>query len=86
MREQPRHSTPEQCRGEVGLKAKDDFDIEIQDGNVVLKPHRRRLYRLEDLVRRITPKHVYREIAMHRARLDPTHPLDPYHPLFGFAR
>lgn len=47
---------------QVGLKAQDDLDIEVQDGNVVLKPHLRRVYRLEDLVKQITPKNVHGEI------------------------
>ncbi len=45
-----------------GLKAQDDLDIEVQDGNVVLKPHLRRVYRLEDLVKQITPKNMHGEI------------------------
>ncbi len=47
---------------QVGLKAQDDLDIEVQDGNVLLKPHIRRVYRLEDLVKQITPKNVHGEI------------------------
>ncbi|OQW36949.1 MAG: hypothetical protein A4E19_14535 [Nitrospira sp. SG-bin1] len=46
----------------VGLKAQDDLEIEVQDGNVVLKPQLRRVYRLEDLVKRITLKNLHREI------------------------
>lgn len=34
----------------------------MQDGNVVLKTHFRRVYRLEDLVEHITPKNVHGEI------------------------
>ncbi len=47
---------------QVGLKAQDDLDIEVQDGNVLLKPHIRRVYRLEDLVKQRTPKNVHGEI------------------------
>ena len=53
---------PKSVAVQVGLKAQDDLDIEVQDGNVVLKPCLRRVYRLEDLVKRITPKNVHREI------------------------
>lgn len=53
---------PKSVAVQVGLKAQDDLDIEVQDGNVVLKPHLRRVYRLEDLVKRITPKNVHGEI------------------------
>jgi antitoxin MazE len=53
---------PKSVATQVGLKAKDDLEIEVQEGNVVLKPHIRRVYRLEDLVKRITPKNVHREV------------------------
>ncbi|MDR4466870.1 MAG: AbrB/MazE/SpoVT family DNA-binding domain-containing protein [Nitrospira sp.] len=47
---------------QVELKAQDDLEIEVQDGNVVLKPHPQRVYRLDDLVKRITSKNVHGEI------------------------
>lgn len=47
---------PKSVAVRVGLKAQDDLEIEVQDGNVVLKPHLRRVYQHEDLVKRITPK------------------------------
>jgi antitoxin MazE len=53
---------PKSVAVQVGLKAQDDLDIEVQDGNVVLKPHLRRVYRLEDLIKRISPKNVHGEI------------------------
>lgn len=53
---------PKSVAVQIGLKAQDDLDIEVQDGNVVLKPHLRRVYRLEDLVKQITPKNVHGEI------------------------
>ena len=53
---------PKSVAVQVGLKAQDDLDIEVQDDNVVLKPHLRRVYRLEDLVKRISPKNVHGEI------------------------
>jgi len=53
---------PKSVAVQVGLKAQDDLDIEVQDGNVVLKPHLRRVYHLEDLVKRISPKNVHGEI------------------------
>ncbi|BFU90236.1 MAG TPA: AbrB/MazE/SpoVT family DNA-binding domain-containing protein [Nitrospira sp.] len=53
---------PKSVAAQVGLKAHDDLEIEVQDGNVVLKPHLRRVYRLEDLVKQITPKNVHGEI------------------------
>lgn len=53
---------PKSVAVQVGLKAKDDLEIEVQEGNVVLKPHLRRVYRLEDLVKQITPQNVHDEI------------------------
>lgn len=53
---------PKSVAVQVGLKAQDDLEIEVQDGNVVLKPQLRRVYRLDDLVKRITPKNLHSEI------------------------
>lgn len=53
---------PKSVATQVGLKPQDDLEIEVQDGNVVLKPHLRRTYRLDDLVKRITRKNVHGEI------------------------
>jgi len=53
---------PKSVALQVGLKEQDDLEIEVQDGNIVLKPHVRRVYRLEDLVKQITPKNVHGEI------------------------
>ena len=52
---------PKTVATQVGLKAHDDLEIEVQDGNVVLKPQLRRVYRLDDLVKRITKKNVHTE-------------------------
>lgn len=53
---------PKSVAQQVGLKEQDDLEIEVQDGNVILKPHVRRVYRLEDLVKQITRKNVHGEI------------------------
>ncbi len=53
---------PKSVAIQVGLKAQDDLGIEVQDGNVVLKPQLRRVYHLDDLVNRITPKNLHTEI------------------------
>ena len=53
---------PKSVAVQLGLKAQDDLDIEVRDGNVLLKPHLQRVYRLEDLVKRISPKNVHGEI------------------------
>ncbi len=53
---------PKSVAQQVGLQEQDDLDIEVQDGNVVLKPNLRRVYRLEDLVKLITRKNVHGEV------------------------
>jgi antitoxin MazE len=50
---------PKTVAVQVGLKAKDDLEIEVREGAVVLKPHLRRVYQLDDLVRRITSRNVH---------------------------
>jgi antitoxin MazE len=57
---------PKSVAAQVGLKAQDDLEIIVSDGNVVLKPHIRRVYRLEDLVKGITSKNVHGEIEVGR--------------------
>lgn len=52
---------PKSVATQIGLKAQDDLDIEVRDGNVVLKPQLRWVYRLDDLLRRITKKNVHNE-------------------------
>jgi antitoxin MazE len=53
---------PKSVAVQVGLKAHDALDIEVEEGNVVLKPHLRRVYRLEDLVKQITTKNRHDEL------------------------
>jgi antitoxin MazE len=53
---------PKTVATQVGIKAQDDLEIEVQDGNVVLKPHLRRVYRLDDLIKRINKKNMHHEI------------------------
>jgi len=53
---------PKSIAQQAGLKVKDDLDIEVRKGALVLTPHLRRVYRLDDLVKRITPRNVHMEI------------------------
>ncbi len=53
---------PKSVATQVGIKAQDDLEIEVQDGTVVLIPHLRRVYRLDELVKRITRKNIHGEI------------------------
>lgn len=53
---------PKSVATQVGLKPQDHLEIEVQDGNVVLKPLVRRTYRLDDLVKGITPHNRHSEV------------------------
>jgi antitoxin MazE len=53
---------PKSIAQQAGLKVKDDLDIEVRKGALVLRPHLRRVYRLDDLVKRITQRNVHMEI------------------------
>ena len=53
---------PKSIAQQVGLKVKDDLDIEVRKGALVLRPHLRRVYRLEDLVKGMTSRNVHKEI------------------------
>lgn len=53
---------PKSVAMQIGLKAQDGLDIEVRDGNVVLKPQLRRVYRLDDLVQQITKKNIHHEV------------------------
>ena len=53
---------PKSLAEQAGIKVKDDLEIEVRKGALVLKPHLRRVYRLEDLVKRITPRNVHEEL------------------------
>lgn len=51
---------------QAGIKVKDGLDIEAREKVLVLSPHERRAYRLEDLTQRITPRNVHKELAFGR--------------------
>ena len=53
---------PKSIAQQAGLKVKDDLDIEVRKGTLVLRPHLRRVYRLEDLVKRMTPRNMHKEL------------------------
>lgn len=53
---------PKSIALQAGLKVKDALDIEVRKGTLVLRPHLRRVYRLEDLVKRMTPRNVHKEL------------------------
>jgi len=45
---------------------KDELDIEVRKETLVLKSHLRRVYRLKDLVKRITPRNLHEELDFGR--------------------
>ena len=53
---------PKGIAQQAGLKVNDDLDIEVKKGALILKPHLRPMYRLEDLLKRMTPENVHDEI------------------------
>jgi len=53
---------PKSIAQQAGLKVKDDLDIEVWKGELVLRPHLRQVYRLEDLLKRMTPRNVHKEL------------------------
>ena len=53
---------PKSLAEEAGLREKDPVDIEVREGALVVRPHLRRVYRLEELLKRITSRNVHHEI------------------------
>jgi len=52
---------PKRVAEEAGLREKDAVEIEVREGALVVRPHLRRVYRLEDLLKHITPRNVHEE-------------------------
>lgn len=52
---------PKRIADEAGLREKDVVEIEVRKGALVVRPHLRRVYRLEDLLKRITPRNTHDE-------------------------
>ena len=53
---------PRSFAAEVGVDAGTEVDLSIQDGDLVVKPVRRRTYQLKDLLRKITAKNLHGEV------------------------
>jgi antitoxin MazE len=54
---------PKGIAQQAGIKVNDDLEIEVKKGTLILKPHLRRVYRLEDLLKRMTPQNIHDEIG-----------------------
>ena len=53
---------PRSFAKEAGVAAGSEVDLSIQDGDLVVKPAKRRKYRLEELLLKITAKNVHAEV------------------------
>ncbi|MEK9140524.1 MAG: AbrB/MazE/SpoVT family DNA-binding domain-containing protein [Nitrospirota bacterium] len=53
---------PKRVAEEAGLREKDAVEIEVRKGTLVVRPHLRPAYRLEDLLKRITPRNVHQGV------------------------
>ncbi|MDO8834910.1 MAG: AbrB/MazE/SpoVT family DNA-binding domain-containing protein [Vicinamibacterales bacterium] len=46
----------------VGVDVGAEVALSVRDGDLIVRPTRRAKYRLDDLVRKITPKNLHREV------------------------
>lgn len=53
---------PRSFAEEAGVGVGSEVDLSIQDGDLLIKPARRRVYQLEELLRRITAKSLHCEV------------------------
>jgi len=53
---------PKRFAEEAGLREKDSVEIEVRKGTLVVRPYLRRVYRLEDLLKHITPRNIHEEV------------------------
>jgi antitoxin MazE len=58
---------PRSLAEEAGVGAGSAVELSIQDGNVVVKPARRKRYELKDLLRGITARNMHGEVDTGRA-------------------
>ena len=53
---------PRSFAHEAGVGVGSAVDLSMRDGDLVVRPARRRTYRLKDLLRRVTPKNLHAEV------------------------
>jgi antitoxin MazE len=53
---------PKGLAEEAGLEAGSFVDIKVKGGDLIVRPARRRKYRLSDLVKKIDSKNVHKEV------------------------
>jgi len=58
---------PRSFAQEVGVGAGSEVDLSVVGGDLVMRPSRRRTYRLRDLLRRVTAKNLHGEVDTGRS-------------------
>ena len=58
---------PRSFAQEVGVGAGSEVDLSVVGGDLVIRPSRRRTYRLKDLLRRVTAKNLHGEVDTGRS-------------------
>lgn len=53
---------PKTIAEEAGIEPGSVVQLSMKNGSLVMKPARRKKYKLEDFVRRITPENVHEEV------------------------
>jgi antitoxin MazE len=53
---------PRSFAEEAGVDVGSEVDLSIQDGDLVVKPARRRTYQLEELLRKVTVRNLHDEV------------------------
>jgi len=53
---------PRSFAEEAGVEAGSEVDLSLRDGDLVVKPARRRTYRLKELLEKITAKNLHGEV------------------------
>ena len=57
---------PRSFAQEAGVEAGSEVDLSVQDGDLVVRPARRRSYHLSDLLRQVTPENLHAEVETGR--------------------
>ena len=53
---------PRSFAEEAGVAAGSEVDLSVQGGDLIVRPARRKTYRLNDLLRRVTAKNIHGDV------------------------
>lgn len=53
---------PRSFAEEAGVAAGSEVDLSVHDGDLIVKPARRKAYRLKDLLRKVTARNIHAEV------------------------